>query len=100
MTVVMLDVMSTKVLQVPTGTFSQPCGQKPSGAPTRSRMYRRKQSAEKHHFGRQEQPDADLGVVKPGVGPGLNGVRDIHNSGQTGSFCGVKSVAWPGTLYS
>ena len=38
MTVVMLEVMSTRVLTVPIGTLSQPCGQYPSGAPTRSRM--------------------------------------------------------------
>ena len=38
MTVVMVEVISTMVLSVPSQTFSQPCGQKPSGAPTRRRM--------------------------------------------------------------
>ena len=31
--------MRTAVLNVPMGMFSKPCGQVPSGAPTRSRMY-------------------------------------------------------------
>ena len=38
-TVVILEVIRTKVLTVPTGIFSQPCGQKPSGEPTRNRIY-------------------------------------------------------------
>src|SRR5512138_3475717 len=37
MTIVMLEVMSTVVLKVPIGTFSNTCGH--AGAPTRSKIY-------------------------------------------------------------
>jgi hypothetical protein len=38
MTVVMLEVISTSVFTVPTGTLSHPRGQYPSGEPTRRRI--------------------------------------------------------------
>ena len=38
-----------------------------------------KQTAEKHHFGSEEEPDADLGVPKAGIGPGGDGVRNFHS---------------------
>ena len=71
-----------------------------------------KKAAEEHDFGREKKPDAELGVVKSDVRSGLNCVGNIHelnqcavevvgaDKGSGGSFCGVKSVAWPGTLYS
>src|SRR5262245_54395487 len=39
MTVVILEVMSTRVLVMPSQTLSQPSRQRPSGWPTRKRMY-------------------------------------------------------------
>ena len=38
----------------------------------------REQRAEEHDFGGQEQPDADLRVVKAGVRPAFNCVGDFH----------------------
>ena len=34
--------------------------------------------AEQHHFGREEQPDAELAVRSAGVGSLFNGVWDVH----------------------
>src|SRR5439155_18343724 len=60
---------------------------------------RREQSAEQHHLRRQKQPDAELAVVQPGVGSRFDRVRYVHYA-LSGSNCGVKSFAAPGTLYS
>ena len=70
------------------------------------------QRAEQHHFGRQEQPDPELAVRQARVGPGFDCVRNVHVAefhhggtafmlyARSGSNCGVKSFAEPGTLYS
>ena len=61
---------------------------------------RGKQGAKQHHFRGEEEPDADLGVIKAGVLARLYCVGNVHEWNQSGSFCGVKSFACPGTLYS
>src|SRR6187455_943700 len=64
-----------------------------------------KQSAEEHDFRGKEEPNAHLRVIKPGVLPWGNCVGNIHAINYflavfSASFWGVKSFAWPGTLYS
>ena len=39
-----------------------------------------KKPAEEHDFGREKKPDADLGVVKPRVRPGLDCVGNFHEN--------------------
>src|SRR5262249_36926235 len=60
----------------------------------------REQRAEQHHFGGEKQPDPELAVRQPGIRPLFDGVRNIHRYAFSGSNCGVKSRADPGTLYS
>ena len=67
-TIVTRDVIRITVLSVASGMlrFVSPRGQ------SRRRPRHdiaREQGAEQHHLGGQEQPDADLAVVEPGVGP-------------------------------
>src|SRR4029453_31519 len=59
----------------------------------------REERAEEHHFRREEQPDPELAVGQSGVGARFDGVRDVHYA-RSGSNCGGKSLAAPGTLYS
>src|SRR5258706_4313902 len=65
---------------------------------------RGKERSEEHHFRSKEEPDADLRVEQAGIGPGFYRVGNFHADQAflncSGSFCGVKSVACPGTLYS
>ncbi len=110
--VVMAESASSSVLMVPSVTLSQPCGQVPGLRADAQQNVGGKKSAEEHHFGRQKQPDAELGVVNAGVRPVFNCVGDFHEKSVmrgwgltgaaelSGSSCGVKSVAWPGALYS
>jgi hypothetical protein len=67
--VVMAESARMMVLAVPSVTSSQPCGHMPVGADAQQNVGGKK-SAEEHHFGREKQPDADLGVVNAGVRPG------------------------------
>ena len=48
-----------------------------------------KKPAKEHDLGRQKQPDADLGIVKAGVRPGADGVRDVHFRN---AKCGVRNA--------
>src|SRR5204863_5865947 len=71
-----------------------------------------KERPEQHDFRREEQPDAQLAVRQPGVGPLFDCVRNVHDlcvlcilcvlrvQAFSGSNCGLKSLAAPGTLYS
>src|SRR6185437_1991929 len=38
----------------------------------------RKKSAEEHDFGREEKPNAELGIVNAGVRSGLNCIWNVH----------------------
>ena len=80
----MAESASSTVLIVPSGTLSQPCGQVPGRRADAQQDVGGEQPAEEHHFGGQEQPDADLGVVEAGVGPGLNCVGNFHGSSGAG----------------
>ena len=37
-----------------------------------------KETAKKHHFRSEEEPDPDLGVPKTRIGPGGDGVGNFH----------------------
>ena len=110
--VVMAESARMSVLSVPSRTF-EPAVRPGAGRGADAQQdVGGKEPAEQHDFGREKKPDAELGVVKAGVRPGLNCVGNFHELNQCaveilgagkpsgGSFCGVKSVAWPGTLYS
>ena len=111
-TVVMLEVISTRVLTVPDRNIQPTVRPKTFRRAHAQQNVSGKQRSEEHDFGRQEQPNADLGIVKPGIRPRFYCVRNFHESAasvlgfdielthQSGWFCGVKSAAWPGTLYS
>ena len=101
MTMVTEEPISTTVLSVASGTFriSRPVGQ--ARSPGAQQDVGREQRAEQHHLGGEEQPDAQLGVVEPGVGPGLGGVRECPSWPLLLGLlrcCGVKSLGAPGRL--
>ena len=98
MTIVTEDVIRTIVLNVASRTLRivSPRGQ--LGAPVANQDVARKQRAEQHDFRGQEQPDADLAVVQAGVGPDLDGVRNLHR--ESGLELRREVLADPGTLYS
>ncbi len=71
---------------------------RPDRRPRPDQDVARKQGPEQHDLRGQEEPDADLAVGETGVAAHLDGVRDLHLD--QASYCGVKSLAAPGTLYS
>ena len=82
----------------PSRTLSSPCGH--SARADAQEDVGRKQRAEQHDFRREEQPDAELAVGEPGVGPRLRRCTESPCYARSGSNWGVKSFAAPGTLYS
>src|SRR5262249_15560436 len=58
----------------------------------------REQRPEQHDLRGKKEPDADLAVGQTGIPPDLYGVRNFHLD--QASYCGTKSFAAPGTLYS
>ena len=102
MTTVMVEMIRTRVLNVPIGMFSQPCGQFSRRADAQQDVGG-EQRAEQHDFRREKQPDADLGVVKAGVRARLDCVGNFHEC--SGLRLGlvlrgeILSLR-PGTLYS
>ena len=78
-TIVTDEPISTTVLSVASGTFRivAPSGHVVGAGPQDD--VGREERAEEHDFGREKQPDAELDVVQPGVGPRLYGVGNLFH---------------------